>query len=138
MRLGLLDKKFLIISLTLLVTTALFLFLISIEKSRKEVVLRLIAIERSIASDKLVPQGQMIGLDISVIKNIFEEDVEPTRFLHKKENAVGIYNVIPAYYSGHEICELTFSQDNGVLFIWYLEGSNEIIWDAFVKDGLKF
>jgi len=131
---GLLGKNSLIIGAIYLIIAALILFLIV--KIRKDLIYRIIAIEHKISANELIPQGQFRGLDIGVIHQLFGKEEMPEKFIYNKESARGVSGLIPKYYLGHEICVLYFRQSDGGLYIWYIEGNNEIIWDAFIEKGL--
>lgn len=89
--------------------------------------------------NKSIPQGKFTGLNISSFDHLVDgENIERSKFLYKAPNTRGVNGLIPPCFYGLDISEISIPQDGGVLYLWYLDKNQEIIWDAYIANGLTF
>ena len=127
-----------IISATLILLAMAFASLFNrVEENRNELLLRVMAIEDSRYIESHIPQAQFKGLSLQVVRKLFGDDIKSKKFVYDKKHAVGVNRLIPEYYSGHAVVVMHIPYNDGYLHIWCLDGHDEVIWDAFVKNTIE-
>jgi hypothetical protein len=86
-----------------------------------------------------IPQGRFSGLNIRSFDHLKgSRNFEYSKFIYNDQTSVGVNGLVPTCFSGLQISRISIPLNGGFLYLWYLDSTNEIVWDAYIHEGIQF
>lgn len=133
---GLLNK--LVLCVVSIVAFSTILLTIYFENKLTLIENRLNGIEGGL--DKKIIYGKYAGIESAAFDEIIgnSTEVHEVAYVHNIVEAHGVNAYLPDVFDGLTLKKISILIGDGKLYLWFLDGGDEVVWDVYVPNGVVF